>query len=157
MLTWDSQSTARKWRDVCQELDNAGNRAFSQDNAVKGSVLRRLPGLTLPLATVIACGRTDAPWSATVSVEDIETALTITRWSADHLAWKLRFGSTSDDWSATYAQVCDRIERADGDKIYRASFRTAKTKRWMSQVWQMIGEDPRFEVTLKWAKKIEKK
>jgi putative DNA primase/helicase len=146
-LGWENDTAREYWDYLVNQLDQRAMTLDGDNQEVSMAVLRRLPGVALPLALVLACGRSSNPLTATICRNDVDTAVQIATWSANHLAYQLRFGTAKDDWEKVYTKVWKRLESQNGDKVYRASFRSARDRRHLPQVWQTLADDPRLEVT----------
>lgn len=150
IIGWQDDAAADYWHHLVTQIDHRAMTLDGDSQEVSMAVLRRLPGIALPLALVLACGRAPNPLKAAVAHQDVDMAVRIATWSSNHLAYQLRFGASKDDWDKVYNKVCKRIEAAKGEKVYAASFRAARDRRHLAQVWQTLAGDPRLEVAPKW-------
>ena len=156
-VNWANAESKTAFEEMATQLDQLGLQALDAGDELGVALLRRLPGQVMKFALLVAVGEANDVADAAIAQRHLEAAYRITRWSADHLAWKLRAGIAADDASRAQVRLLEAIERARGDRVYRSQY---ASKAWagihLNRIWPLIQQDPRLVATEKWAKLRDK-
>ena len=142
---WSHETAETAWTALCAEIDRAAHEALASGDETLGAILRRLPGQTMTLSLILACGEARTLDAAEVTERHVDLAFRACRWSADNLAWRLRRGVAHDDLSRAYLYACEVIERRSPKPVHRSYLANrAKTGQFVDRLWKWFGDDPRF-------------
>lgn len=151
-VAWASEDVELAFSEMTKQLDQLGLKALEASDDLGVALLRRLPGQVMKFTLLLAVGEVENAADAIIEERHLEAAYRIARWSADHLAWRLRSGVAYEAASRAQVRILEAVERAAGKRVYRSRF---ASKVWASlhlgRIWPLLQQDPRLIATDRWA------